>query len=502
MDKMDKIISLCKRRGFIFQNSEIYGGLKSSYDYGPLGVEFKRNIADLWWREMVHGRDNIYGLDAAIIMHPKVWKTSGHLSNFSDPLVDCFDCKSRFRPDKLPQLASGTKIEYEKKQKGKKIKLEGNVGSAGVVCPNCGSPNLSEIRQFRGMFESVLGPVDPLNAAVNKFYSKGLSQEEFLKCIREQIDKDTVYLRPETAQAMFVQFLNVVQTTSAKVPFGIAQIGKSFRNEIVVEHFIFRSCEFEQMEMEFFCEPGTQTSWLKYWTDERMRWYKEIANHSDCFRLRSHGSDELAHYSDSCFDVEYKFPWGWDELEGVASRTDYDLDCHAKASGAKLSYFDPQAIDPKTGKKGWRYKPYVIEPAAGLTRLVLCLLLDAYTTQTYKDSDGKDKERTFLKLHPKLAPFKVAVLPLVKKDPMLTCAKTITRDLRSLGLNVICDHSASIGKRYAKHDEIGTPWCVTVDSQTEVDKKVTVRMRDTTEQIRLPVDQVVSWVTEQLTKAS
>ena len=392
---MNKIVSLCKRRGFVFQSSEIYGGLKSCYDYGPLGTELKKNLANLWWSQMVYERDNVHGIDASIIMHSDVWRASGHLTSFTDPLVDCFNCRSRFRPDKVPRIEPGTEVTY-KCQKEKKKTITSKVGECAYVCPDCGSTDLSEARLFRGMFQMPLGAIDPVTEFVTKKYDEGLSKEDFLKSLQESIASSSVYLRPETAQAMFVQFNNVLQTTSAKVPFGIAQIGKSFRNEIVVEHFIFRSCEFEQMELEFFCEPGTQQEWLEYWKNSRLDWYKNFVNDPDAFRLRQHDEDEKAHYSDDCYDVEYKFPWGWDELEGIASRTDYDLKKHSEASRTKLSYFDQNKENPETGKKGWRYTPYVIEPSAGLTRLLLAVLCDAYTEDVQKDAKGNEKNKSFL----------------------------------------------------------------------------------------------------------
>jgi glycyl-tRNA synthetase len=312
------------------------------------------------------------------------------------------------------------------------------------------------------------------------------------------VAKTAVYLRPETAQAMFVQFLNVQQSMSMKVPFGIAQVGKSFRNEIVVEHYIFRSCEFEQMEMEFFCEPGSQGEWMKYWCGERMGWYKKYANNGESFRLRPHDEDELAHYSDQCFDVEYMYPWGWGELEGIASRTDYDLSKHAAATGVKLSYFDQNKPDPATGKNGWRYIPYVIEPAAGLTRSVLCFLLDAYHEEKGVDHEGNDKSRVVLKLHPKFAPFKAAILPLVKKDGLPEKAREIVKSLRRAGLNVSYDEQQSIGKRYARHDEIGTPYCLTVDMQSLEDNTVTIRDRDTATQQRIKIEDALRIIQDRI----
>lgn len=503
LDLMTKIVSLCKRRGFIFQSSEIYGGLKSCYDYGPLGVELKRNIAAEWWRSMVYKREDVVGIDASIMMHPQVWKTSGHLSGFSDPLVDCLNCKERFRADKAPKKAPGTDVTFKKGGKAGGEALTGKVDGRGYVCPVCGSSQLSDERQFNLMFRTSMGPVDPLNDFIRDAYDaegklKDMTREDFRARLEEAVKSTAVYLRPETAQAMFVQFLNVQQSQSMKVPFGIAQTGKSFRNEIVTEHFIFRSCEFEQMEMEFFVEPGTQNEWLKYWCDERMNWYRHYANDKEAFKLRRHEGDELAHYSDDCYDIEYNYPWGWGELEGIASRTDYDLSRHAEASGVKLSYFDQQKVDPATGKPGWRYTPYVIEPAAGLTRSVLCFLLDAYAEEKGVDHEGKEKIRVVLKLHPRLAPIKAAVLPLVKKDGQPEKARAIVAEFRKLGINVSYDEQQSIGKRYAKHDEIGTPFCITIDNETITSDTVTIRDRDSATQVRVPVARAVEIVRERL----
>ena len=498
LDKMAKIVSLCKRRGFIFQSSEIYGGLKSCYDYGPLGVELKRNIAAEWWQSMVTNRENIVGIDASIMMHRKVWESSGHLAGFSDPLVDCKNCKERFRADKAPKKAPGTSVEYKEGGKKKGKLIAGVVADCGYVCPVCGSTDLSEERQFNGMFRAGMGPIDPVAEFLKDNYHKGMELEEFKGKLDAAIASNAVYLRPETAQAMFVQFLNVQQTMSMKVPFGIAQSGKSFRNEIITEHFIFRSCEFEQMEMEFFVEPGTQKAWMNYWKDSRLSWYKHFANEADSFRLRQHDADELAHYSDDCYDVEYLYPWGWDELEGVASRTDYDLKKHAAGSGTKITYFDQNKEDPNTGKKGWRYVPYVIEPAAGLTRSVLAFLADAYKEEKGVDAAGKEKTRVVLKLHPRLAPIKAAVLPLVKKDGQPERANQVVQTLRKAGINASYDERQSIGKRYSRHDEIGTPYCLTVDEQTLVDGTITIRDRDTCEQHRISVDEATLVVKQRL----
>ncbi len=497
-DLVGKIVSLSKRRGFIFQSSEIYGGLKSCYDYGPLGTELKRNIANEWWRDNVAQRENVVGIDASILMHPKVWETSGHLAGFSDPLVDCHNCKERFRADKAPQLAPGTEVKFIKGGKSSGETLRGVVSPKGFVCPQCGSTDLSDERQFNLMFRTSIGPVDPLSEAIALLEGKTLSGKEIREILDQVTRRSAIYLRPETAQAMFVQFLNVQQSMSMKVPFGIAQIGKSFRNEIVTEHFIFRSCEFEQMEMEFFCEPGTQKEWMNYWTTQRMAWYHRYANHKENFRLRAHEESELAHYAEGCYDVEYLYPWGWGELEGVASRTDYDLRKHAEASGVKLSYFDQSKNDPTTGKPGWRYTPFVIEPAAGLTRCVLCFLLDAYSEEHGKDAQGETKTRVVLKLHPKLAPYKAAVLPLVSKDGQPELAQKIVTDMRKNGLNISYDDKQSIGKRYAKHDEIGTPYCVTVDNTSLEDQQVTIRDRDTASQVRVPIAQAIATVRQRM----
>ncbi len=493
-DIMSKIVSLCKRRGFIFQSSEIYGGLKSCYDYGPLGTELKKNIADEWWRSMVYEREDVYGMDASILMHTNVWKASGHLANFTDPLVDCLNCQERFRADKAPRHEIGTVVEFKSGGTNKGQLKKGTV-DRGYVCPKCGATTLSDERQFRGMFRATMGPIDPLDEYLEKNYEPGMDKNLLKKKLVEiQEGPTSVYLRPETAQAMFVQFLNVQQSMSAKIPFGIAQIGKSFRNEIITEHFIFRSCEFEQMELEFFCEPGNQGHWFEVWKKERLNWHRKYTNHPENFRLRPHEDNELAHYADGCDDVEYMFPWGWDEVEGIASRTDYDLKQHAQASGTKISYFDAEKNDPATGKKGWRFVPYVIEPSLGLTRSLLCMLCDAYTEETLTDANGAEKTRTVLKLHPRLAPYKVAILPLVKKDGQPELAREIAAMFRKRGIKVSYDENQSIGRRYARHDEIGTPYCLTIDQESLTDRCVTVRFRDTTKQERVPIDHAVSTI--------
>jgi glycyl-tRNA synthetase len=500
-DLLGKLVSLCKRRGFIFQSSEIYGGLKSAYDYGPLGVELKRNIAQEWWRTMVHEREDVVGLDASIVMHPRVWRASGHLAGFSDPLVDCNNCKERFRADKAPKALPGTQLSWKKGGRSDGELIHGQAGTRGYICPTCGSSDLSEERQFNLMFRTSLGPVDPLENAINEIQGKAFTKEQLREILERSWEPSAVYLRPETAQAMFVQFLNVLQTTGAKIPFGIAQQGKSFRNEIITEKYVFRTCEFEQMEMEYFVEPGTQKEWLDYWTKERMGWWQRFANNKENFRLRAHQVDELAHYADACYDIEYQYPWGWDELEGVASRTDYDLKKHTEDSKVKLSYFDQQKSDPETGKVGWRYTPYVIEPAAGLTRAVLLYLLDAYAEESGVDAEGKEKVRVLLKLNPKLSPIKTAVFPLVKKDGLPDVARTIVKEFMAAGVNAKYDEQHSIGKRYARHDEIGTPYCLTVDHQTLEDETVTIRDRDTTKQDRISVENALKIVKRRIADA-
>ncbi|MBC8197206.1 MAG: glycine--tRNA ligase [Candidatus Marinimicrobia bacterium] len=538
-NKMEKVISLAKQRGYVFQSSEIYGSLKSAYDYGPLGVELKRNLMNEWWRSMVHEREDVIGIDASIIMHPKVWNASGHLSGFSDPLVDCLISKERFRADKAPTPTSGDELpiicndkgqakQYQKsieKRFGIEIRRNGKVLEGlrviddstfgyfekdsddanqtfpyrGYVSPTFGSPFLSDERQFNLMFRSQLGPVDSIGD-LTSFIEKNpdLKGKELRKGIEKVIKDTAVYLRPETAQAMFVQFLNCQQSMSMKVPFGIAQMGKSFRNEITTEHFIFRSCEFEQMEMEFFVEPGTQKKWLDYWRDKRLNWWKSFANNPDKFIYRAHDKDELAHYADACYDIEYEYPWGFDELEGVASRTDYDLKKHAEHSGAKLSYFDPQKQDPQTGKNGWRYTPFVIEPAAGATRGLLVYLLDAYHEETVQDAKGNDSIRKVMKIHPKLAPIKTAILPLVKKEGLPEIARDIVSNFFKAGINTKYDEQHAIGKRYRRHDEAGTPFCLTIDGQTKEDGTITIRDRDTMKQDRIPAEKALEVVKTRL----
>ncbi len=427
---MEKIVSLCKRRGFIFPSSEIYGGVGSTYDYGHYGVLLKTNVKGEWWRAMLQDRDDIVALDSAIIQHPRVWEASGHLAGFTDPLVDCRTCKQRFRADHLDQLPCG--------QKPSKHPGEG---------PDC---DLTEARDFNLMFETTVGPVKESGA--------------------------TVYLRPETAQGIFINFKNVLQFSRRKPPFGIAQIGKSFRNEITPGNFIFRTREFEQMEMEFFVPPDDAPRWFAHWLHERERWYTELGIRPDHLRLRAHDPDELSHYSSGTSDVEYLFPIGWSELEGIADRGNFDLSAHAEHAKEKLEYVDTAS--------GERYVPHVIEPAAGADRATLAFLVDAYDEEQLEN-----ETRTVLRFHPKLAPVKVAVMPLVKKDGQPEVARALYADLRRR-MQAEYDEGGSIGKRYRRQDEIGTPWGVTVDHQTIEDRTVTLRDRDSLEQIRIPMDEL------------
>ena len=427
---MDKIVSLSKRRGFVFQSSEIYGGIGSSYDYGHYGVLLKNNVKSQWWRAMLQERDDIVALDSAIIQHPKTWVASGHLAGFTDPLIDCRTCKLRFRADKLEDGHCGRKPS---KRPGE--------------TPDC---DLTEAREFNLMFETTVGPVKDEGAVV--------------------------YLRPETAQGIFLNFKNYLQFSRKKPPFGIAQIGKSFRNEITPGNFIFRTREFEQMEMEFFVAPAEAQQWFEHWLEQRRDWYLRLGIREDHLRLRAHDADELSHYSSATSDVEYLFPIGWQELEGVANRGDFDLQSHAKHSGQKLEYVDTVSGD--------RYVPHVIEPAAGADRAMLAFLVDAYD----EDEIGGE-QRTVLRLHPQLAPVKVAVLPLVRKDGQPELARRIYEDLRER-MQTEYDEGGAIGRRYRRQDEIGTPWAVTVDHQSLEDETVTIRDRDSLDQQRVPIAQL------------
>jgi glycyl-tRNA synthetase len=416
---MDKLVSLCKRRGFIFQSSEIYGGLGSCWDYGPLGVELKRNVKDAWWRSVVQEREDIVGLDASILMHPQAWVASGHVEGFADPLVECKACHLRWRADEVTDRN----------------------------CPSCGG-ELTEPKMFNLMFKTFMGPVED--------------------------EASVVYLRPETAQGIFANFQNVLASSRKKLPFGIAQIGKAFRNEITTGNFVFRTREFEQMEIEFFVKSGTDEAWLKYWLEERFNWYVNLGIKRDNLHLCQHGKNELAHYALDCYDIEYLFPMGWAELEGIANRGDFDLVQHAKYSGKDLRYFDEETKEHIT--------PYIIEPSAGVDRSVLAFLLDAYD-----EEQDKDEIRIVLRLHPALAPIKVAVLPLSRNGRLLPLASEVYSGLRRSFMTQY-DDAQSIGRRYRRQDEIGTPFCITIDFQSLDDQQVTIRERDSMKQIRVPID--------------
>ena len=429
---MDKIVNLCKRRGVIFQSADIYGGFRSTYDYGPIGSLILRNVKDAWWKTMVQVRHDIVGIDAAILSPPAVWEASGHLENFTDPLVDCKECNERFREDQLDDPLS---------------------------CPACGAKNsFTEARAFNLMFKTHAGPVE------------GSGHD--------------VYLRPETAQGMFTNFKLVLETSRKKPPFGIAQIGKSFRNEITPGNFVFRTREFEQMEMEFFVPPEQAEEWYQYWCEQRMKWYIDLGIPEDQLRLRPHDQDELSHYSSGTSDVEFLFPWGWGELEGIANRGDYDLRQHSEHSGEKLTYFDPDL--------GEHYFPHVIEPAAGATRSMMAFLLAAYDEETVNDG-----VRTVLRFDPHIAPYKIAILPLSKKDTITPIAHQVF-DLVKERWMVDYDETQNIGKRYRRQDELGTPYCVTIDFETLEDQSVTVRDRDSMKQDRVGIDRLVDYLSERL----
>ena len=439
---MDKLVSLCKRRGFIFQSSEIYGGLGSVWDYGPLGVELKRNVKDRWWNSMVHARDDIEGLDAAILMHPKVWEASGHVSGFSDPLIDCRQCKNRFRADDP--------------------RIKGTPGQPDAQCPVCGTRgSLTEPRMFNLMFKTFMGPVEE-SAAV-------------------------IYLRPETAQGIYVNYLNVLQGSRQRVPFGIAQIGKAFRNEITPGNFIFRTREFEQMEMQFFVKPGTDSEWFERWREIRMSWHHQLGLTPARLRWHEHAGSELAHYARAAYDVEYEFPFGWNEIEGIHNRGDFDLGRHQEYSGKKLEYFDQAANE--------RYLPNVVETSAGADRVTLTVLADAYREETVEG-----ETRVVLGFHPALAPIKAAVLPLVKKDGMPELATEVYHGLRR-EFTCFYDDSGAIGRRYRRMDEAGTPFSVTIDGETLSARTVTVRHRDSMQQDRVALDQLAAFVRDRIRAA-
>ena len=460
-NKMEKIVNLCKNRGFIFPGSEIYGGLANTWDYGPLGAELKNNIKRAWWKKFVQENKYNVGLDAAILMNPQTWVASGHLAGFSDPLMDCRECHERFRADKLIEdWAAETGYTLEKPiDSFTNAEMKAFIDEHNIPCPTCGKHNFTDIRQFNLMFKTFQGVTEDA--------------------------KNTVYLRPETAQGIFTNFVNVQRTTRKKIPFGIGQIGKSFRNEITPGNFIFRVREFEQMELEFFCKPGTDLEWFDYWRSFCKEWLLSIGLKEENIRLRDHSPEELCFYSKATTDFEFLFPFGWGELWGVADRTDYDLTQHKNVSGKDLSYYDQET--------GERYIPYVIEPSLGVERTVLAVLSNAYEEEVLDEQ--KNDVRTVLKLHPALAPFKAAVLPLSKK--LGEGAEKIYSEL-SKHFNVDYDETGSIGKRYRREDEIGTPFCITYDFDSETDGCVTVRERDSMEQVRIPVSELKDYIEQRI----
>ena len=454
--RLESVISLAKRRGFVFPSGEIYGGTRSAWDYGPLGVELKENIKRQWWNRIVRRREDVVGLDSSVILPRRVWEASGHVQAFTDPLIECLNCHRRLREDELVENYA-TKHHVP----------ETEVALSDLPCPNCGARGQwTEPKAFSGLLKTYLGPVDD---------EAGLH-----------------YLRPETAQGIFTQFANVMSASRKKPPFGIGQIGKSFRNEITPGNFIFRTREFEQMELEFFVKPGTDEEWHQYWIDERFAWYTDLGLDPSHLRLYEHPKEKLSHYSKRTVDIEYTFGFQgnqWGELEGIANRTDYDLTVHSEASGAKLDYFDPTT--------GERWTPYVIEPSAGLTRSLMAFLVEAYSEDEAPSAKGGVDRRTVLRLDPRLSPVKVAVLPLSRKDELTGPARELAQDLRGTW-NVDYDEAGAVGRRYRRQDEIGTPYCVTYDFESPTDGAVTVRERDSMEQVRVPLAQVRSWLVERL----
>ena len=460
-DRLDAIVNLSKRRGFVYPSSEIYGGLRAAWDYGPLGVELKNNIKRRWWRAMVTEREDIVGIDSSVILAREVWEASGHVTEFVDPLTECTVCHHRYRADQLVEA-------YEEKHGHAPVG-----GLAEITCPNCGTRGaFTEPRMFNGLLRTHLGAVEGAGEAGGE---SGLA-----------------YLRPETAQGIFINFRNVLQTSRRKIPFGIGQIGKSFRNEITPGNFIFRTREFEQMEMEFFVRPGTDEHWHQYWIDERLGWYTDLGIRPENLRLYEHPKEKLSHYSKRTVDIEYRFGFAgteWGELEGIANRTDFDLSTHERASGQDMHYFDAEADD--------RFVPFVVEPAAGVDRGALVFLMDAYATDEAPDAKGKLEKRTVLRLDPRLAPVKVAVLPLSRNADLSPKARDLAAALRKRW-NTEFDDSGAIGRRYRRQDEIGTPYCVTVDFDTLDDQAVTVRDRDSMRQDRVGIDSLAAYLTDRL----
>ena len=448
---MEKIVALAKGRGFVYPGSEIYGGLSNTWDYGPLGVALKNNIKAAWMKKFVQESPTNVGLDSAILMNPRVWVASGHVGGFSDPLMDCKACKTRHRADKLIEDAGENPAGWTFEQMSDYIK-ENN-----IVCPDCGKCDFTDIRKFNLMFKTFQGVTEDA--------------------------KNEVYLRPETAQGIFVNFENVQRTTRKKIPFGVGQIGKSFRNEITPGNFIFRTREFEQMELEFFCKPGTDLEWFAYWKDYCHNWLLSLGINSEHLKLRDHEQEELSHYSNATTDIEFLFPFGWGELWGIADRTDYDLKCHSKEVGKEITYFDQEANE--------RYVPYVVEPSLGADRVLLAFFCEAYD----EEEVGENDTRVVMHFHPALAPVKAAVLPLSKK---LGDKATEVYTMLSKYFNVDYDESGSIGKRYRRQDEIGTPFCITYDFESEADNSVTVRFRDSMEQIRMPIDELKAFIEDKM----
>ena len=453
-NKLEALVSLAKQRGFVFPTGEIYGGTRSAWDYGPLGVALKENIKHQWWYYMVTARASVEGIDTSIILPPQVWVASKHVTVFNDPLVECLGCHHRYRADNLEE-------EWAAKHGGEERSI------SSIPCPTCGKTEWTEPRDFNMMLRTSLGPVEDENSLH--------------------------YLRPETAQGIFVDFLQVLSSSRQKPPFGIANIGKSFRNEITPGNFIFRTREFEQMEMEYFVPPASDEKWHSYWIEERKRWYTELGIKEENLRLFEHPKEKLAHYSKRTVDIEYKFGLDsleWGELEGIANRTDFDLKTHSDASGRSLSYFDPST--------GERYFPYVIEPAAGLTRSVMAFLMDAYDEDEAISAEGKAEKRTVLHLDPRLSPVKAAILPLSKKEPLLSMAQNLAQELRLSDLNVVFDSAGAIGRRYRRQDEIGTPWCFTIDFDSPEDESLTVRYRDSMVQERMRICEVKDFILSSL----
>lgn len=450
---MESIVSLCKGRGFVFPGSEIYGGLSNTWDYGPLGVEFKNNVKRAWWKKFVQESPYNVGLDSAIFMNPQTWVASGHVGGFSDPLMDCKSCKTRHRADQLIEATGVNPAGWSNAQMSEYIKEH------NITCPDCGACDFTDIRQFNLMFKTFQGVTEDA--------------------------KNEIYLRPETAQGIFVNFANIQRSTRKKVPFGVCQVGKSFRNEITPGNFIFRTREFEQMEMEFFCKPGTDLEWFSYWKDYCKNFLLGLGLKEENIRMRDHEQEELSHYSNATTDIEFLFPFGWGELWGIADRTDFDLNRHQETSGKSLEYFDPITNE--------KYVPYVVEPSLGADRVALAFLCDAYDEEIV-DAEKNDK-RVVMRLHPALAPFKAAVLPLSKKlsEKAMEVFSTLAKKY-----NVDFDDAGSIGKRYRRQDEIGTPYCITYDFDSEEDGCVTVRDRDTMEQVRLPISELISFIESKL----